>query len=607
MHQGSRSTWQLQNSDIARDSQHKNCRDSVEDFGKSGEIDPPDIETRKLACVMTSSDPSDSVVREHIPQSLWIRAWETLDEPLKAKLDYTGTNRINIVSAALGVAQEKKRICIQKRWKFTRPNGDIIILRDIVEKIIEWLEKFKTVGNQLMQYNVSHAAIPWAAVRFVLQIAVNDQHAFGSTVTDLESISRLITRYAIFEEVYLRQPSKCRSELETTLIGLYVEVLSHLAKIRQYFETSAIKRLMKSATSPNEDGRMQTILSIERRASELANINITEWQQKASHDSAMALAALNSFEAPIKRISDQVDIALTSLQEEKYLSMVRWLSCIPYPRHHDRIARDRIPNTGKWLLTHSSYNQWRSSSSSAILSLQGTVGSGKTCLSSLIIDEFQKDFHNNAMPVPFAYFYCARNSFEQERSDPEEIMRSIVRQMTIAGNGQRTVLEILVNEFERREAEAKIDGFDIPRLSRSECVKLIFDITSSNSAVIVIDAIDEVQETCQYALIEDLVHIATASASVVKIFMTFRDTSQAAHLVPNANIIRIDGRTIRPDMDSFVLQHIDRAVRSKRLLGGKVPEELRKDLTVKLSDTAADMYVITISLLQWQDLSLSDM
>lgn len=48
-------------------------------------------------------------------------------------------------------------------------NGKVIILRDVVEKIIAWLDKFMKIGDLAMQYDVLHAALPWAAVRFVLQ------------------------------------------------------------------------------------------------------------------------------------------------------------------------------------------------------------------------------------------------------------------------------------------------------------------------------------------------------------------------------------------------------------------------------------------------------
>ena len=45
-----------------------------------------------------------------------------------------------------------------------------IIVRDLADKLISWISKFVAVGDTLMQYDPGHAAIPWAIVRFILQV-----------------------------------------------------------------------------------------------------------------------------------------------------------------------------------------------------------------------------------------------------------------------------------------------------------------------------------------------------------------------------------------------------------------------------------------------------
>jgi hypothetical protein len=103
-------------------------------------------------------------------QSLWHKALETLDEELKTSLDFKEATHGDILSAALKVAQEKKQVCVQKRWTLKKRNGEIIILRDVVEKIIVWVEKFIAIGDAAMQYDPGHAAPAWAAFRSVLQV-----------------------------------------------------------------------------------------------------------------------------------------------------------------------------------------------------------------------------------------------------------------------------------------------------------------------------------------------------------------------------------------------------------------------------------------------------
>lgn len=105
------------------------------------------------------------------PQNLWQKALETLDDDLKASLDFKKSTKHNILATVLKTAEEKKQLCLKKRWKFKKPNGEEVVLRDVVEKIIVWLEKFKSIGDVAVQYDPSHCSLPWAGVRFLLQVS----------------------------------------------------------------------------------------------------------------------------------------------------------------------------------------------------------------------------------------------------------------------------------------------------------------------------------------------------------------------------------------------------------------------------------------------------
>jgi hypothetical protein len=63
----------------------------------------------------------------------------------------------------------KRNTCVKKQWKFEL-NGKKIILRDIADKIIVWIDKFKIIGDLASQFDPIHAALPWAGFRFLLQV-----------------------------------------------------------------------------------------------------------------------------------------------------------------------------------------------------------------------------------------------------------------------------------------------------------------------------------------------------------------------------------------------------------------------------------------------------
>ena len=185
---------------------------------------------------------------------LWSKALDTLDAELRNSLVLTRASRSHVLSKALAEAQKKRNVCMQKCWKFEKRNGETIILRDVVEKIIVWVEKFIAVGDAAVQYDPVHAAPAWAAFRFVLQVrtttptngtimvdsrkaAVNDKKVLGETIANLETVSHLITRYAILEELYLERSSAARVQLEDMVVRLYAEVLTYLAKAKKYFQS----------------------------------------------------------------------------------------------------------------------------------------------------------------------------------------------------------------------------------------------------------------------------------------------------------------------------------------------------------------------------------
>jgi hypothetical protein len=96
---------------------------------------------------------------------------QALDDEDKASIDFHNTNKLDILNDIFVAAEEKKRICSAKCWKYKRGNKEIII-RDQLEKIVGWVEKFKRIGDLAVQYDPGHAALPWAGVRFFLQVRI---------------------------------------------------------------------------------------------------------------------------------------------------------------------------------------------------------------------------------------------------------------------------------------------------------------------------------------------------------------------------------------------------------------------------------------------------
>lgn len=185
--------------------------------------------------------------------SLWDKAFNRLDENLRLSLGQARTQKRDILAAVLRAAKDKRDKSLQGRWKLKFPNREVVIVRDVLEKITRWVVRFREVGDIAVQYDPTHASLPWAAVRFLLQATVNDIQQYGAMLVDIEVISRLITRYKEFELLYLPSNSLA-PPLDDVLTSLYTEVLVYLARTidilsERTLGTFEIKRMQYSKTN----------------------------------------------------------------------------------------------------------------------------------------------------------------------------------------------------------------------------------------------------------------------------------------------------------------------------------------------------------------------
>ena len=57
-------------------------------------------------------------------------------------------------------ANKKRLECLRKRWKIKKLNGDVIILCDVLEKMIKWVNEFKSIADSVIQFAPAYALVP---------------------------------------------------------------------------------------------------------------------------------------------------------------------------------------------------------------------------------------------------------------------------------------------------------------------------------------------------------------------------------------------------------------------------------------------------------------
>ena len=104
-------------------------------------------------------------------RDLWALAAAQLNDGDRGSINLNQPSKLNILSELLAVAEQAKQECIKKKWRYTRKSGETVIVSDLFGKVIRWIDLFKQVGDAAAQYDPVHAALPWAGVRFLLQVS----------------------------------------------------------------------------------------------------------------------------------------------------------------------------------------------------------------------------------------------------------------------------------------------------------------------------------------------------------------------------------------------------------------------------------------------------
>ncbi|RMJ27937.1 hypothetical protein PHISP_01205 [Aspergillus sp. HF37] len=100
-------------------------------------------------------------------QNLWALALKALSSEDKDRLQKYHAEKEKDAASIDGALREvrgKQQKCLQKRWTVKTKTGRIIV-RDVLDKIALWANKFKEVGDAAVQFDTSHASLPWAGVR----------------------------------------------------------------------------------------------------------------------------------------------------------------------------------------------------------------------------------------------------------------------------------------------------------------------------------------------------------------------------------------------------------------------------------------------------------
>ncbi|KAI5813147.1 hypothetical protein BZA77DRAFT_346624 [Pyronema omphalodes] len=280
-------------------------------------------------------------------QSLWSKAFFHADlNDQRTTLEDIGfqASALECVSGARGYVEDILKERKAKAWK--------------IDKLLNWIDKFKEIGDIVVQYDPAHAALPWAAFRLLLNICVARHTTLEAIVDGLEYIASLIQRCTLYEIIYEKENFNASENLRESILQLYIAVLKFFAK--------AIDKV--------KENHVKAVFTTENISDYLGNVRKLEKTVKDDADLVAAQATRDDFKdlrAQLKDMNDTMSLMKHFIEDSERSSILQWISAIPYSSHHRRISEGRLEGTGEWLFERQEYEEWISSGESKLLLLRG--------------------------------------------------------------------------------------------------------------------------------------------------------------------------------------------------------------------------------------------
>ncbi|RDW66000.1 hypothetical protein BP6252_09635 [Coleophoma cylindrospora] len=576
--------------------------------------------------------------------NLWTQAAASLDAHLDFDLPQSDQN--NIIQDIVISVQRRHNECLRKGWKYKNDKGDIIVLQDVFLKIITWVKQFIHVGVTIAQYDPAHAALPWAGVRSLLQIAVDNPQTLGAIAEGVELVSNLIARGAALEMLYLQRPSVAETELTRILVKLYSTVLVYLSKAGKSYgqvflgKSIAMHVINVDDSSPWPARRYTADPLAGCTTTETDTVNVAQSQDEVvqeyfqklldeqknldacihavtadlmnntqnnmqitkpdelvqihldqdgwTEQQALLKSIIHNLESPIVRTATRLQDLNDHLKESDRELIFKWLSDVEFHAHHASKAKTLLQDSCLWLFDKPQFQEWRKSSVSSILWLHGIPGSGKSMLCASVIQRLSQERKSIPDAAPVAHFYCVRNSAEPERAMPVEILNCILAQLASL-SVDLPIREPVVRRYMIKK-KATSEPKKLSRLDLDEAIEAILELLSQNPATIVIDALDECDPQTRHELFYAFHRFIQESPTLVKIFISSRDDHDIVHRLSKVPSLYINTSDNSSDIENYVRSQVAKAISEERLLCGEVSQDLEEHIVQTLISKAQGMF-----------------
>ncbi|KAK2839316.1 hypothetical protein FQN49_006260 [Arthroderma sp. PD_2] len=288
------------------------------------------------------------------------------------------------------------------------------------------------------------------------------------------------------------------------------------------------------------------------------------------------------------------DLSTSRIEQQKgeyRTKIIQWLSMVEQGinwSNHEDARKKHSQGTGEWVIAHTAFNEWKRTSPS-VLWMYGKPGSGKTVLTSSIIEHLREEYDSQA-DVLLSYFYFDFGT--PAKQSTTNCLRYLL---------SRLVAKTPEVPTELRDLYVKNCNFgsETPGLSDLIAIfKLFAESKGVESVFIAIDALDECPNDNRQELLDFLQIISTWAPSNLHIWLTSRpesDIKEALLPIPTITSVPVGGTSVTHDINHYIQTQLSSEPKLKKL-----PMKLKSEIQRKLIADADGMF-------RWVDCQLNEL
>ncbi|KAJ5113305.1 hypothetical protein N7456_001839 [Penicillium angulare] len=497
---------------------------------------------------------------------IWNEAFQSLSKDSQRQLNPISSDDENSVFLQPELdklkedVQQKQDQCEKNAWKL-QINDHNIIIQDYAAKIATWLQR---IGDVVIPFAPKEASPPWGVVRGLLQLPVNHKEQMLAILGTVEIVAQTIFRGQIYELVYTSNLT-----LRNALVKVYAATLELLANANHQLSKGLLHQIIGEILDPNQASGL--LKDLQDRQDDLDRVVFACEISRSAEADNLLMSALREINTPLARIDARIDKYLSEVDTDRSLELLARISSIPYNAHHAAIQGDRTEDTCNWILETDQFRSWEKSSSPALLYLWGPPGTGKTFLTSKVIDRLKMTLKNQNHEG-FAFFYCNRS--EEIRRQPLSVLQSFLRQLASTSSNwgaiQKSVIEADINNRRNGEQFDEIKCRDL----------LLKSFNLYPRTTLVLDALDECDSTSREKLLKFLNSISSEAIKPVKIFISSRPDEDIRRQFRAGPNIGVQAGDTQDDIKRFIEKKLSELVDSNDAIY-QCQEDIKRKLVAK--------------------------